>query len=225
MDPLIFFLIFAVVAIAAAIYGGIQTRKRQEGMTGLARQLGLDFNPRENYSLPDEYFFLDRLDQGSNQYAFNILSGTYQGHDLKAFDFHYETHSTDSKGNRRTHHHYFSFFILNLPLTFPELTIAREGVFSKIAQAVGYDDIDFESAEFSRRFCVRSKDKKFAYDVCNAQMIEYLLTNPDLTIEVDGYALALAFDSRLSVEKVSRNLDRLIEVRQRLPTYLFETRT
>src|SRR5262245_19662946 len=99
MDPLRTLPIFGVVAIALAISGSLQARKRREGMADLARRLGLDFNPRENYSLPDEYFFLDRLDQGSNQYAFNILSGTYQGHDVKAFDYHYETHSIDSKGN------------------------------------------------------------------------------------------------------------------------------
>jgi len=225
MDPLVLFLFFGAVAIALAIYGGIQARKRREGLADLARQFRLDFNPRENYSLADEYFFLDRLTEGSNQYAFNILSGNYRSHDVKVFDFHYETYSTDSKGNRQTNHHYFAFFILNLPLTFPQLTIAREGLLSKIAQAVGYDDIDFESAEFSRRFCVRSKDKKFAYDACNAQMIEYLLANPDLTIEIDAYALALAFANRLSVDKIAWNLDRLIEVRQRLPAYLFETRT
>ena len=44
----------------------------------------------------------------------------------------------------------------------------------------GYQDIKFESAEFSKTFCVRSPDKKFAYDVCNAKMMEYLL--------VKGYA-------------------------------------
>jgi hypothetical protein len=112
-----------------------------------------------------------------------------------AFDYHYETHSTDHKGNRQTHHHYFSFFILLLPVTFPELKITREGLLSKIGQALGYDDIDFESAEFSRSFCVRSKNRKFAYDVCNAQMMEYFLANRDLSLELKA-ALALAFDSR-----------------------------
>ncbi len=137
------------------------------------------------------------------------------------FDYHYETHSTDSKGNRQTHHHYFSFFILLLPMSFPELKITREGLLSKIAQALGYDDIDFESAEFSRAFCVRSKDRKFAYDVCNAQMMEYLLANRDLSIEIEGPALALAFDTRLSAAEIEANLQRLLEIRLRLPDYLF----
>ena len=94
-------------------------------------------------------------------------------------------------------------------------------MFSKIAQAFGYDDIDFESAEFSRAFCVRSKDKKFAYDFCNAQMMEYLLANRDLSIEVEDRALALAFGKTLSAEEIESNLQRLAEIRARVPDYLF----
>jgi hypothetical protein len=138
-----------------------------------------------------------------------------------AFDYHYETHSTDSKGRRQTHHHYFSFFILQLPLSFPELKIGREGFFSKVAQAFGYDDIDFESHEFSRKFCVRSKDKKFAYDVCNARMMEYLLANDDLTIEIEDQAMAISFNSRLSPEQIESNLNRLVAIRSLMPEYLF----
>ena len=37
-----------------------------------------------------------------------------------------ETHSTDSKGRRTTHHHYFSIFSLILPKSFPELEIKPE---------------------------------------------------------------------------------------------------
>ena len=143
-------------------------------------------------------------------------------HEVLVFDYHYETHSTNSKGHRTTHHHYFSFFMIFLPREFPELTICKEGFLSKIAQAVGYDDIDFESHEFSRRFCVRSRDKKFAYDVCNAQMIEYLLANTDLAVEIESNVLALGFGSRMNPQEIEHNLNRLIEVREKLPAYLFE---
>jgi len=101
-----------------------------------------------------------------------------------------------------------------------KLRITHEGLLSNIAQAFGYADIDFESAEFSRAFCVRSKDRKFAYDVCHAQMMEYLLANRDLSIEIENEALALAFNSRLSPEQIESNLERLVEFRLRLPGYL-----
>ena len=214
-------ILFVVIVIAAAIYASIAARKRREELFALATRLGLSFRQENDHALAARFGFLDKLAQGSNRYAFNILSGNYRDHEMLVFDYHYETHSTDSKGRRQTHHHYFSFFILMLPRSFPELRVTREGVLSKIAQVFGYDDIDFESAEFSRSFCVRSKNKKFAYDVCHAQMMEYLLANRDLSIEIEANALALAFDSRLSAPQIELNLQRLLDIRSRLPDYLF----
>lgn len=179
-----------VVMIVVIIAQAQAAKKRREGMAQLAAKLGLRFSQAKDRDLPRRYKFIDRLSQGSNRYALNVLFGDYRGHDILAFDYHYETKSTNSKGQTSTHHHYFSFFMLTLPRSFPELTIAKEGVFSKIAQAVGYDDIDFESHEFSRNYCVRCRDKKLAYDICNPQMIDYLLRNSDLTLEVERDVLA-----------------------------------
>jgi hypothetical protein len=223
MAPLII-IGFIALMVVVGVLGYISARKRREAMAALAARLGLRFDPNKNKYLALRYGFLDKLRSGSNRYAFNILSGNHRGHDVTAFDYHYETHSSDSKGRRQTHHHYFSFFILRLPASFPELVIGPEGFFSKIAQAFGYDDIDFESHEFSRKFCVRSADKKFAYDVCNARMIEYLLSNTDLTIEIDVDALAISFSRRLAPEHIEPNLNRLITVRSLLPDYLFSGR-
>lgn len=218
MQPLIIVGVFAVV-IVVAIVGYISAQKRREAMAALAARLGLRFSPHKNRSLARQYEFLDKLRAGRDRYAYNTLSGMYQGHEVLVFDYHYKTGS-----GKDTHHHYFSFFLLHLRAAFPELTIAPEGFFSKIAQAVGYDDIDFESHEFSRKFCVRSRNKKFAYDVCNAQMIEYLLANDDLTIEMEGYALAISFSSRLAPERIEPNLNRLVALRSLMPEYLFTRR-
>lgn len=218
MEPLII-VGFIAIAVVVAVIGYLSALKRREAMTAMAAKLGLSFHPAKNRDIARRYRFLNKLRRGSNRYAFNILSGSYQGHDVVLFDYHYKTGS-----GKNTHHHYFSFFILHLATSCPELVIAREGVFSKIAQAVGYDDIDFESHEFSRKFCVRCGDKKFAYDVCNARMIEYLLSNADLTIEIEDNALAVSFSSRLAPESIEPNLNRLATVRSLMPDYLFSRR-
>jgi len=210
-----------VIIGIGAIYGLIQARKRREGLFELAQRLGLNFSAAEDHELADRYNFLKQLAKGENRYARNVLSGTYQQNQVLAFDYHYETHSTDSKGNRTTEHHWFSFFILTLPALFPDLTIRRENFLTKVAEVFGYQNIKFESAEFSKTFCVRSPDKKFAYDVCNAKMMEYLLANRDLNVEIENQVLALAFNHCLSVGQVGANLQRLAEIRSRLPDYLF----
>lgn len=206
--------------VGGVIYGIIAARKRREAFFQLATELGLEFSPAKDRMLADQYAFLNKLAQGSNRYAFNVISGDYEGHKILVFDYHYETHSTNSKGQRQTQHHHFSVFILNLPALFPEITITREGIFSKIAQAFGYDDIDFESHEFSKKFCVRSKNKKFAYDICHTRMMQFLLENDDLNIEIDGLSMAFLFDRRLKPEQIHPNLMRLTLVRELIPDYV-----
>ena len=104
MEFAILFLFVALI-IVGAIYGAMEARKRRDAMGALAKRLGLHYHPERDPRLARQFEFLNRLAQGSNRYAYNILSGEYGGHEIKAFDFHYETYSTDSKGHRRTDHH------------------------------------------------------------------------------------------------------------------------
>lgn len=221
--------ILAMLLIGAAIVAGIalsawQAKKRREEMAAVAAALKLGFDASKDHSIDERYHFLDKLCQGSNRYAFNRLTGRYEEHEVEVFDFHYETYSSTPKGGRQTHHHYFSFFVLHVPDDYPELTIAPENVFSKVGQLIGFDDIDFESAEFSNAFCVRSTDKKFAYDICHPRMMEYLLANRDLSVEIEAHCLSLFFGRRLAPTEIRRNLDRLVALRAFIPRYVTPSR-
>ncbi len=220
--PFLFFIAFVLLIAVAGYFSHLAAKKRREEMHALAGNLGLTYDPENDYSFDERYAFIRKLCQGNNRYGFNILRGIYKNQHVYAFDYHYETKSTDSKGKRTTHHHYFSFFILHFDGNFPELLISREGFFSKIGQFFGFDDIDFESAEFSRKFLVQSPNKKFAYDICHSQMIEYILANGDLNIEIERDVLTLFFSRRLEPDQIKYNLDRLITVRDLFPEYLFD---
>ena len=209
----IVFLAAVIVASFSSIFFG---HKRRQELQELARKLGFMYCAERDHHIDDKYRFLNTLRVGSNRYAFNIMSGVYEGYDTMVFDYHYQTGS-----GKDTHHHFFSFFIMDIEKSFPELLITKEHLFSKIGQALGFDDIDFESHEFSRKFCVRSKDKKFAYDFCNARMIEYLLANCDLNIEVEQNVLAVGFGRRLQAEEIEYNLNRMAQIRGLMPGYLF----
>lgn len=217
----ILFIVLVLVAIGAAIaYAQVAKAKRRDALAALARRLGLQFHEDEDHDLAENLGFLRGLDEGSNRYVYNRLAGNFHGHQVQAFDFHYETYSHGKHG-RRTSHHRFSVVTLRLPQSVPEVMITPEGIFSKIAQAFGYDDIDFESAEFSRAFCVRSRDKKFAYDVCHPQMMEYLLAREGLAIEFEHNLLALAFGVQLDAPEIETWLNEAVEIRRLMPDYLF----
>src|ERR1035438_6106218 len=155
---------FVVAAIVAAIKQGRADRQRSLNLQTLASRLRFDdFNPNRDEGFAMGWGFLSRLAQGQKRYAFNILRGTYHEQALFIFDYHYQTGSGKSRQE-----HYFTLLMLVFKEAVPQLTIEPESLGEKIATAFGVgNDIKFESAEFSRKFCVRSKDKKFAYDVCN----------------------------------------------------------
>lgn len=220
--PFLLFGLIAIAIIAFAIISHIQEKRRRQALATIANQLGLSFSQPKDYSLASQYGFLERLRAGSNRYCYNVMRGTgEQGEAVCLFDYHYETHSTNSEGRRETTHHYYSVYTQIMSKHFPELIIEPEGFFSKIAQAFGFDDIDFESREFSNRYKVKSPDKKFAYDVCNAQMIDYLLKQDKLAIELESNVIAMVFSGRMQPGNLKFNYDRLQRIRSLMPNYLF----
>jgi len=196
------------------------SRLRVVGLRDLAARLSFDsFKQESDAEFTMSWGFLHRLSQGTDRYAFNILRGTYHDQSLFIFDFHYQTGS-----GKNTQEHDLTMLMLVFKEVFPQITITPggENMLTKMASVFGgQDDIKFESAEFSRAFSVRSQDKRFAYDVCNPQMIEYLLANPNLQVEIQGPVILLAFEPPLAVGLIELNLQRLIEIRSRLPEYLF----
>ena len=208
---------FVVAAIVAAINRGRAERRRSFDLQLLTTQLGFDdFNPARDEGFAMGWGFLNRLAQGEDRYAFNLLRGIYHEQRLFVFDYHYQTGSGKSRKE-----HYSTMLMLVCKEVFPQVTIKPDNLLSRLAAAFDGEDIKFESAEFSRTFRVRSQDKRFAYDVCNPQMMEYLLANRDLEVEIQGPVILLAFEPQMPVGQIEFNLQRLIEIRSRLPEYLF----
>jgi hypothetical protein len=208
---------FIAVALVGMVIQGMNARKRTSDLQALAPQLGFDsFNPEHNHDFAAAWGFLGQLQHGEDRYAFNMFEGTYQDQKLYAFDYHYVV---GSGKNRQVY--YFTMFMLVIKQAFPRMTIAPENLLSKIEGAFDSTNIKFESAEFSRAYCVHSGDRKFAYDVCNPQMIKYLLDNRGLNIEIQGPILGLVFKPECPVNQYQSNLQRLAQIRKLLPEYLF----
>jgi hypothetical protein len=182
--PLLFVLIAALV-IGGAIYSHMATRKRREELRGWALSHGMSFSEGADHGF-DQRFPFSALRQGDGRYAYNTSEGPWNGRGVMAFDYHYETHSTDKDGNRQTHHHHFSAAMVMSAFPLKQLAIRPEGLFDKVTAFFGSEDINFESAEFSRRFFVKSPDRRWAYDVIHTRAMEFLLAHPDYSIEFGG---------------------------------------
>jgi len=221
MQTLLF--VLAIAAFIGLIYWSyLQAKKRREAFEAWASaQAGWAYSPDKNRETYRQYSFLDKMRKGSNRYSYDNLAGTWGGREARAFNFHYETHSSDSKGNRQTHHHHFGVILVHLERAFPELRIHPEGLLSKLGQMLGADDIDFESIEFSKKFCVRSDDKKFAFDFCNTGMMEHLLKHPKTALELEGDTLAIYDQNRLHANELDDFFEQLTQIRRLMPDYLF----
>ena len=188
---------------------------RRRKLAALAQKLRLRFAPKSDFKLAERFLFLTWLKRGDVRdvrYAFNVMNGYHLDYLVTVFDY------TFGAGKNS---YYWSAFVLGMKANFPDTIISHESLESRFAEDLGLPHITFESAEFTRTFLVRSADKKFAFDVCHPQMMEYLLVNKDFTVEIRGGYVAVLFEDWLRPEKIEFNLSRLIEIRKLLPHYLF----
>ncbi|MFT7517354.1 MAG: hypothetical protein ACI84O_001145 [Myxococcota bacterium] len=216
-------IIGGVCLVGFMIYSSWKYHKeRRAGFVAWAQKNNFRFRPERDRGLANRFMFLNNLNNGSNRYGYDYLHGIYAGFTAHAFTYHYETYSTDSKGNRQTHHHNLGVVAIEIEQAFPELRIHPESIFAKFGQLLGYDDIDFESIEFSKKYAVRSEDKKLAYDFCNTGMMEYLLKCPKTALELDGHTLAVYDGAKLEPRELDAYLLQLTEIRALMPAYLFK---
>lgn len=214
------FPLFLILIIVIAIYGAIQNKRRREELFAWANLHGLRFDAGDYGQLDDDWPAFGCLRQGDNRYACNISAGDWQGRPLMAFDYHYETHSTDSKGHRETHHHHFSAAIMEGNFPLKPLLIRPEGFLDKIGEFFGHDDIDFESAEFSRKFYVKAEDRKWAYDVLHARAMEFLLARPGYQIQFEPRGVIVWNNAVWSSQEFEAAIETVRGLLDMLPEYL-----
>ena len=83
-----------------------------------------------------------------------------------------------------------------------------EGIFDKLAEVVGFDDIDFEYNEFNKKYYVKADDKRLAYDFFGRNMMNYLLMLPrPINLEVLGPHFLVSYNHRVPLQFYDRLLD------------------
>jgi hypothetical protein len=221
MEPVFFLFAFGIVLIIGfAIFSAMAAAKRRQNLIALASAHHLTFSEGKDRTLEQRFPEFPCLREGSDRYGENILTGDWRGRRMTAFDYHYETESTNSKGQRETTSHYFSAVILSSPVPLKPLLIRREHLGDKLKAFFGFDDIDFESAEFSRRFFVASTDRKWAYDVLHQRTIEYLMTAPEFSVQF-GPDCAMAWRKTIfTADEFGVAADHLRNILELLPEWL-----
>lgn len=183
---ILIFVVFGLLIGAGIYYSHMQAQKRRAELLALAEQLGWRFDPNDDHGHDSRFSQFAIFCNGHSQRAYNTLYGTLTlagfSVDAQMGDFQYKQTSGSGK-NRSTTTYTLSYLIAGSPFpAAPDLLIRPEGVFDKVSAFFGFDDIDFESAEFSRAFHVSSSDKRFAYAVVHPRMMEFLLATRGPTL-------------------------------------------
>jgi hypothetical protein len=170
--PLLLFVggLFLIILFIYLSY--VSKQRRRAAFVEMARQLHLTYSEEDPFGLLGYPFGL--FHKGDGRGIEHVLHGPWQEVDVVVFDYWYYDESTDSKGSTSRTYHRFDCALLPMPGDCPRLIIDRENVFTRLADALSFHDIQFESEEFNRDFTVTCEVPKFANDLIDARMMQWL---------------------------------------------------
>lgn len=213
-------LLFALIAIAAAGVSFYLKQRRRNELAAMARQLGLEFSPQDVLGCLGLPFQL--LTRGDGRGVENVMWGTWQDMPVREFDYWYYEESTDSEGHRSRTYHRFSCAVTEVEAACSPIAISRENLLTRLADAIGLDDLEFELEEFNRAFNVKAKDRRFAVAMVDQRMMRYLLgTDPAFGFEACGRWL-LAYSKRRRPTDLIPLLGTLKGFRDHVPRVVFD---
>ncbi|MGD0597193.1 MAG: hypothetical protein ABSA64_06680 [Sedimentisphaerales bacterium] len=213
------FVAVLVVIVVITIYRFYASNKRLNELAGWALSKGLLFNHGKDSFFDSKYSNFNCLQKGDSRYAYNIMTGTLAGREFIGCDYHYATGSGKSRQE-----HNMSLVIVKSPILLEPLFIRPENFFDKLTEFVGFNDIDFESAEFSKKFYVKSPDKKWAYDIIHPRMMEFLLASPMFSIQFDLLSIIVYRDTRFSPEEFEDAANLVNGIFERIPDYVIQNK-
>jgi len=219
---IVLFIAFVAFIVAAVYFSSLLAAQRRKEVSDWGTAHDLAFSPAKDCTLESRFAAFACLRSGRNRYADNILTGKWSDRDFLSFDYHYETTTQNSSGGQQTHHHHFSAVVLSSPIPLKPLFIRPEGLFDRLAGFFGFDDINFESAEFSRAFYVKSPDKKWAYDVIHQRTMEFMLGMPSFSLQFDGHSAMAWRSSTFKPQDFEQAAEIIRGILDRLPEYLVQ---
>lgn len=236
--PLIIVGVVVLFIVIAYFSAKAQERRRQElmafaatnGFTAYIAQrsgcmnFGVGGSDWPGMRLIDMFQGFEPFGTGLRPCASDAVVGSRNGRDYYFFDYQYETESTHTDSEGRTHTdkttHSFGIVAVRHPLNMQPLVICHESFFDRIAGALGFKDIQFESNEFNRRFKVSGPDEKFAFDILHPKAMEYLMSLPDRFWQISGPFLLIYRNGDYSVgeyDSVMREIDSFLDL---IPEYV-----
>lgn len=187
-------LIVAVLAVVVLLawWHAEAERKRLAELAAWCRGSGFDYDERKVRNPGHDYELFER---GHSRYqrctARRRVEQATPGlgaAELTLFEYHYAVTRSTGKSTH-TDHYYYSCLLVDPGADLGRVALRREGLGDKLFQALGFDDIDLEDPEFSKRFVVQARERKNAYALLDGPMMQYLCALPPHGLEARGREL------------------------------------
>jgi len=200
-------IIIIILAIGAiGFFSWQQDKKRREALRLWTQQKGWRLSPLKNRSMHRDYPALKVFQKGHSRH----------GRSVTLMDYRY---TVGHGKNRSTHNRGVVLLACDFP-TVP-LFIRRENPMDRVGEFFGSDDIDFESSEFSRKFYVKSADRKWAYDVIHTRTMDYLMKIPKcFTIEFGFGEIAIYQTGWCGTDNYEKALEMAWDLHELIPDYV-----
>ena len=216
---------FVIVAAVLVLLALIGTRylnvARDKALLRWARRFGLRYSDDLYNDMEGRYPEFSCLRQGITRYADNIIDGRWGPRRIMAFDYHY---SMGPENNAAQIYKTFSAVILESEVPLKDLLIRPETLADKASAFFGFDDIDFESAEFSRKFFVQGTDRQWAYDVIHPRTMDLLMNSPRFSVQMGGRFVIVWRTDKLSPDQFTQAAGLIAGILDGLPEYVRQER-
>ncbi|OAI52083.1 hypothetical protein AYO44_16755 [Planctomycetaceae bacterium SCGC AG-212-F19] len=178
-----FLAVLAVVVGAAWLLYRYLGRRRLEKLLERAERRGLSFLPNGDRALAEELKHTELLSHDSGRVT-NLLRGKIHGVDTEIFDYTFQT-GPGQYGFRGTSWHQQTVIrFTRESLVLPDFWLRPEGLWDKVAAAVGGEDINFPThPEFSRKYQLHGLIEANVRRVFTPELLSFLETKTGLRIE------------------------------------------
>jgi len=148
---------------------------------------------RRNEQMQETAGALPVFDKGHSRRARRMLKGRLSGRDVALFDYCYVT-----GGGKSAHRHTQTILLLaDGARGLPDFSLSPENFLHRIAEAFGFQDIDFpDFPDFSKHYLLRGADEAAIRRVFNAETLSLLGGTAGWHIQAGGGRLAIFREGR-----------------------------
>jgi hypothetical protein len=180
--------IVAGIALASLIINYLIEKKRAEALRVLAGSIGLTFSAAVGGDLLSSLGDFQLFSQGRSRRVSNLMRGPTPDGELMIFDYRYTTGSGKSSYTWKQ----TVMLLKSDALAIPLFTLRPEGIFHKIGNVFGYDDIDFEiDPEFSDCYLLKGQDEAAVRRAFNGNVRTFFAQRAKLCAEGAGGQLII----------------------------------